>query len=38
MGLTGWEKERNKWVAGMCAVKESSSEWRMDMLEKREKK
>jgi hypothetical protein len=37
MGHAGWEKERNKWAAGLRAVKESNSEGRLDMLEKEKK-
>jgi hypothetical protein len=28
MGPAGWEKGRNKWAAGLRAVKKSSPEWR----------
>jgi hypothetical protein len=37
-GPACWEKERNKWAAGLRAVKKSSLEWRLDTLENREKK
>jgi hypothetical protein len=38
MGHAGWEKERNKWAVGLRAVKESRPEWRLDTLERKEKK